>query len=458
MTAQMQSSISIPAGLTQLAAAFASEGARLYAVGGLVRNSLLGLPVSDIDVCSLLRPDAVLALAKAHGWRCIVKNAAFGTVELHACGLSAEHTTFRSDSYGAGGAHRPEEVAFSDTPEEDAARRDFTVNAMYLDILSGDLLDPTDGRADLAARLIRATSTDPSLIMNDDAVRILRMARFAAELGFAVEPATFAAARAAAEGLYDISAERVRAELDKLLLADVHYGVGSVYAGLCMLDETGALDVLLPELARGRGIEQKPQHHAYDVLSHSLHTAAAAQPTIAARLAALLHDVGKPRMCLTTGRMRGHDREGALIARAIMCRLHYDNDLINAVCLLVREHMYDLNGYAKDSTLREKFATLGLDASLSLCDIREADVHGSGIITGKVATAERWREVIARMRCEGAPFGEAELACDGADIMRWLDISPSPRVGDIKRALLMHCARWPGDNRPDKLEMLVKRM
>ena len=172
-------------------------------------------------------------------------------VEIHGAGCAFEHTTFRSDSYAPGGGHRPVSVAFSDRLEADAFRRDFTVNALYADLCTGDILDPTGGLADLKAGLLRATSPDPARIMGDDALRVMRLARFSGELGFAPEPATLAAARGNAAGLQEISGERIRDELNKILLADLKYGKpGAVYRGLEILESLGALDSVLPELAR----------------------------------------------------------------------------------------------------------------------------------------------------------------------------------------------------------------
>ena len=164
----------IPQELYLLAELVSREGARLYAVGGLVRNSLLGLPISDIDICSAVLPGRMTELCRESGFKVVPKGIDFGMVEVHIGGESFEHTTFRSDSYAEGGSHRPSEVRFSASVEEDAVRRDFSVNAMYFDILSGEVLDPTGGLADLNAGLIRTTSPDPRTVLADDGLRIMR--------------------------------------------------------------------------------------------------------------------------------------------------------------------------------------------------------------------------------------------------------------------------------------------
>ncbi|HWQ59240.1 MAG TPA: CCA tRNA nucleotidyltransferase [Clostridia bacterium] len=450
--------------LRALALAFREAGKPLYAVGGMVRNPLLNLPVSDADICSALRPDEVAALCENKGFSCAPKGAAFGTLDI-AVGEgdtkeTFEYACFRSESYARGGAHRPEKVAYSDSLEEDAFRRDFTVNAMYLDILENRLVDPTDGSADLERKLIRATSSDPNAIMGDDALRILRMARFAAQLGFSIDPATLDAAREHAQGLGDISPERIWDELTKLLLSDARYGAGreSLLYGLEALQTCGAYGVILPELAACAGVEQKKQYHAYDVLGHTLHATAATPPGLPLRLAMLLHDVGKPVALLDHGKMHGHELIGEEMADEILRRLRCPNALRREVLTLVRWHMYDLKGEARACKVKKRFVELGRDLAEKLCDVREADVHGSGLWDGPVPTAERWREILSQMEREGAPFTEAELACTGDDIAQWLSIRPGARIGEIKRALLLHCACKPEDNAKEKLRALARDM
>lgn len=445
--------------LIRLAELVRESGAELFVVGGHVRNTLLGLPVSDTDITSALRPDAVMALCSGAGFTVVPKGIEFGMVEIHIGDKAYEHTTFRSDTYAEGGAHRPESVAFSDTPEEDAFRRDFTVNALYAGVLSGRIADPTGGMRDLKARLIRATSPDPEVILKDDGLRIMRLCRFAAELGFDIEEKTLAAAVKCAPLLKDISAERVRDELFKILMADVKYGIPaekSVLRGLHLLDETGALDVILPELARCRGVEQNPKFHRFPVLEHCFRTAAMAEPRLTLRAASLLHDVAKPVVLEKNGNMHGHDELGEVIARAILHRLRCDNDTADKAVWLVRRHMFDLDGRAKEPTLKRRFAEWGEDRVRELAAIRDADFRGSVGERIPVKSADRWRRVLNEMQAKNTPFSETELACTGRDIMEWLGIPPSPKIGEIKRALLMHCAVRPQDNTRDKLKRIVR--
>lgn len=446
--------IPIPNELKRLALLFKQAGHTLYAVGGLIRNSLLGLPFTDVDICSSMRPDDVVSLCRENSLNVVLKGIAFGMVEIHIGDKAFEHTTFRADTYCEGGAHRPSSVRFSDTLYEDAFRRDFSVNALYADILTGEIFDPTGGIDDLNRRLLRTTSEDPETVLKDDGLRIMRLVRFASELSFDIEENTLKAAKKLAGNLKDISGERIRDELNKILLCDIKYGKqdkNKVYKALTLFRDTGAMQVILPELYAGAGILQKPAYHKYDVLDHSLHTASECRAELTMRLSGLLHDVGKSSVYKRTGRMYGHELAGADISREILYSLHYDTGTINEAVFLIRNHMYDINNTAKDSTLRKTFVRFGYERSLALADMREADVHGSGIIKGAVDSAERWRTLLKKMRAENVPFSENELKCTGQDIMEWLSIKPCKRVGEIKHALLMHCALFPADNTKEKL-------
>ena len=427
--------------LIRLAQLFAAAGHTLYGVGGMVRNPLLGLPVTDNDVTSSMTPGEVMAMCRDKGIKYLDIGAAFGMVELHYMGGVFQHTTFRRDTYPTGGGHRPQAVSYSGDKN----------------ILTGRITDPTGGMQDLKNRLLRATSKDPAVIMGDDALRIMRMARFASELGFEVERGTLEAARACTAGLADISPERIREELDRILLSDAKYGIPrGPYRGLELLDNLEALDVILPELAKGRGVAQKPQYHKYDVLHHCFHAVDCIEPSLTLRLAALLHDVGKPAALQATGCMYTHDRLGADIARGILERLRYPSAVIRDVTALIRNHMFDLRTEAKENTIRLWLQEMGIERSRQLIALRRADVHGSGRIEGPVESADRWERILESMIAAGAPFEERQLAVTGADIAGYLGIPPSPRIGYIKAGLLRHCAKRPEDNNKTALLRLSR--
>ena len=437
----------LPTALKHFAEALEREGVSLYAVGGCVRDALLNRPVHDVDLASKLLPEALMNRAAACGVEARIVQETLGTVLLTFDGRTFEHTTFRTESYGAGGTHRPDAVRFAASAEKDAFRRDFSVNALYQNVLTGEILDPTGGLADLDRRVLRTTTDDPEIILRDDGLRILRLVRFAAMLGFSVEPKTWEAAKANAALLQDVAWERKRQELDRILLGE------HVLEGLTLLKEVGALPYVLPECAACDGVAQRSDHHKYDVLMHMFHTCAEANADLVSRLTGLLHDVGKPVTKARDGNLYAHDIDSAELARKMLMRLRYPNALIDRVCFAIRAHMFDLAETASDATIMRRFAQWGRTATEDVIAIREADIRGSGYkLTYR---AERWRNLYEQMQKQGAPFSESELNITGADIMQELGIESGERVGRIKRQLLLHCAVHPEDNTKSALK---KRM
>ena len=450
--------VKIPEAVKALSRALGGE---LYAVGGIVRNGLLGVPLSDLDVATPLTPDRVTELCKAAGIAVIQKAPDFGTVECVAEGEHMECTTFRQDVYFENGSHRPKSVAFSKDLQTDARRRDFTVNAIYARPETGEVIDPVGGLLDLEQKVIRAAQQDPEITMADDGLRVLRLVRFACELGFSIEPATFEAAKNHAAGLCDLPAERILPELNKILLSDARYGATqpdgeqAAYRGLRLLNQLGALEYVLPEVCEGKGVAQKAQYHAYDVFEHCLHAVAAAPPTLELRWAALLHDVAKPYCLRTFGKMRGHDKEGQRISKQVLLRLRAPEKLAERVSQLVAWHMYDLDGTAKDSTLRKQIQAFGPAFTLQLCALREADFVGSGMGATAETTAGRWRRLLEKMQQEGVPFDPKDMAITGKDLIELGYFGKE--VGQVKEALFAHLANHPKDNDGRRLRALAPR-
>ncbi len=450
----------LPRSFAVLTDVFSARGFELFLVGGYVRNLVLGLPGGDFDICSAAMPDTAAAIARETGLQVTEKAPELGTIEirmeLNGERHVFEHTTFRRDYYPPGGAHRPYRVEFTEDITEDAGRRDFTAGALYLNLVTRALSDPTGrGLADIQNKVLRAAAEDPDVTIRDDGLRIMRMARFAAELGFDVSPELLACATRRASLLADISAERKRDELMKILLADTKYpGLNAADAplrGLLLLLDTGALKYVLPRLCAGDGVTQSERFHQYDVLRHCLHACAAAPPDPALRLAALLHDIGKPAALSQSGKFYDHDKMGEALAREEMNALRFDNRTKAAVLPLVRYHMFDLEGKAKPKTIRRRAVMLGRETFERLIEIRRADVVGSGKPVTRVPSADNWQAELDRMIDEGVPWTVGELAVTGRDIEQWLSIPPSPQIGMILDALHKECVISPARNNRETL-------
>jgi tRNA nucleotidyltransferase (CCA-adding enzyme) len=450
----------LPGGLGELSDIFAAAGYKLYLVGGYVRNNALGLSGGDLDVCSCALPyDAAFSLREA-GLKVIEKAPELGTIEAHLYingkKYIFEHTTFRRDFYPQGGNHRPDSVVFTKDIKEDATRRDFTVNALYLDIASGETLDPTGkGLSDASRRLIRAAAEDPDITIRDDGLRIMRMARFAAELGFAVCPDLMECVKKRAYLLKDIAAERKRDELKKILIADTKYGMpGAPEKGLSILRQSGALPYILPGLSDGDGVKQSEVYHKYDVLGHGIHACAAAPPLLELRLAALLHDIGKPAALREGGNMYGHEVLGEWLAAEEMELLKFENS-IDVVLPLVRWHMFDLEGRAKPKTIRKRAVKLGREIFSMLIALRRADFTGSGMELRVVESADNWQRELETMDAQNVPWSVKELKINGEDVMKLLGIPPSPNVGAVLGRLHSECVAHPSSNNYETLKKLV---
>jgi poly(A) polymerase len=348
----------------QLARAIAVElqasGFKAYLVGGCVRDQLLGTTPKDFDVATDATPAQIVALfpdAQQVG-------AHFGVVLVCREHTSIEVATFRSDhAYHDG--RRPSGVTFETDPTQDALRRDFTINALFLDPATEKVLDFVGGRADLEAALIRAIG-DPQVRFGEDRLRMLRAVRLAARLGFEIEKQTEDAIFTMHREIHDVSAERIRGELVRILTE------GGARRGFELLDRTGLLEEILPEIAAMKGVQQPPEYHPEgDVWGHTLIMLDGlekdASPALA--LGVLLHDVGKPPTFRVADRIRfdGHVEVGVEMTRAIMARLRFSRDEIEQVEALVANHMRFKDApRMKDSTLKRFLRLERFDEHLEL--------------------------------------------------------------------------------------------
>jgi len=307
------------------------HGHTAWLVGGCVRDLLLGRTPKDFDVTTAAPPDELLRLFPKAG----VVGAHFGVVLVHDNGADVEVATYRSDLDYNDGRH-PSAVHFETDPEQDVLRRDFTINALLLDPFSGEVVDYVDGRADLKAGIVRAIG-DPVRRFREDHLRLLRAVRFAARLNFTIDPATFAAMRQLAPSIHTISVERVSAELARILTE------GGARRGFELLDASGLLHEILPEIEAMKRVEQPPEFHPEgDVWTHTLIMLdGLREPSLELALGVLLHDVGKPATFRVADRIRfdGHVEKGVEIARQLLNRLRFPGAVIEQVEALIANHM-----------------------------------------------------------------------------------------------------------------------
>jgi len=312
------------------------NGHQAYLVGGCVRDLLLGRDPSDYDISTDARPERVQELFP----RSLAVGAKFGVILVVEDGAEVEVATFRSDVGYSDGRH-PDHVVYADSAKEDVRRRDFTINGLLMDPATREVLDFVDGRADLSAGIVRAIG-DPRARFAEDKLRMMRAVRFAARFGFRIEPETMTAAQALAPQVTQVSPERLREELTKLLTE------GAARPGFELLDDTGLLTVVLPDVARMRGVEQPPQFHPEgDVWIHTRMMLERLPPNCSSTLAwgVLLHDVGKPpTFAPATGpgtriRFDGHVEVGARMAERICRELRFSNDDTEQIETLVANHL-----------------------------------------------------------------------------------------------------------------------
>ncbi|MEU1973203.1 CCA tRNA nucleotidyltransferase [Microbacterium sp. NPDC019599] len=427
-----------------LGRAFADAGRELAIVGGPVRDALLGRTTNDLDFTTDARPDDILEIVTPISSAQWDVGRDFGTIGARIAGEQVEITTYRADSYD--GVTRKPTVEFGDTLEGDLVRRDFTVNAMALRVPGRTLVDPTGGVEDLLAHRLR-TPTDPRVSFGDDPLRMLRAARFSAQLGFEVDPATTEAIGELRETLSIVSPERIQGELSRLLKSD------DPVRGISLLVETGIMDVFLPEIPALR-LEVDEHHHHKDVYEHSLTVLRQAieleearypdaAPDVPLRLAALLHDIGKPstRKLEPGGGVtfHHHDIRGARMAKKRLQALRFDSDTIGVVSRLIELHLRFF-GYAEgawtDSAVRRYVRDAGAELErlhiLTRADVTTRNKRKAARLAGAYDDIERRIGELAAQ--EELDAMRPEL--DGNRIQELLGIGPGREVGEAYRFLL----------------------
>lgn len=423
--------VKFPPEVLSLAEKFESTNHELYLVGGAVRDFLMGKIIYDWDFTTDANPDKILEILGSEAYY----NNAFGTVGYP--GAEGERpfeiTTYRTET-GYSDSRHPDKIAWGNSLEEDLTRRDFTINAMAIKLShqtetaqEGDIIDPFGGRSDLKKKVIRAVG-DPIERFSEDALRMMRAVRIAAELGFTIEDGTFNAVKTQCTNIQKIARERIREELFKIMASRYPF------EGITLMHGSGLLDEILPELSKTFGVEQKSpeRHHIYDVGTHSLMSlkfCPSNDPLV--RFATLIHDIGKPStFAVKEGIITFYNHEvvGARIAKNIASRLKFSKKESDRLFKLVRWHQFTVSEKQTDKAIRRFITKIGRENIEDMLALRTGDRLGGG----SSETSWRLEEFKKRLvEVQKQPFSIADLKIKGADVMRELDIKPGPEVGNI---------------------------
>ncbi len=441
--------IDLPSNVEFIIDRLMEEGFDAYAVGGCVRDSILGRKPDDWDITTSARPMKIKELFD----HTVDTGLIHGTITVIVGGEGYEVTTYRIDGEYEDNRH-PKEVIFTDNLIEDLKRRDFTINAMAYNKVRG-LVDEYDGRGDIERKLIRCVG-EPAERFDEDALRVMRAVRFAGQLGFDIDEATMSAMKEKAPNLADISAERIQVELMKLLVSPNPGMLLTAY-------ECKITGVVLPEFDRMMETQQNNPHHIYNVGMHTVEAVCAIRPDRVLRLTMLLHDVAKPDTMVTTddghNYFKNHAEAGEEKANKIIRRLKMDNDTRNKVKRLIRYHdyrFYDAENVKEESeierSIRHAVSLIGDDIFEDLLQVMEADVRAqsSYFQKEKLEQLDVIREVYRKIKEKKQCLSVGGLAVNGSDLIE-IGIPKGKQIGDTLNKLLDYVLDNPEDNTREKL-------
>lgn len=455
-------SVRIPEPLRKMNAIFRENGFEAHLVGGAVRDMIRGKAASDWDLATNAPPQQVAKLFR----RVIPTGIAHGTVTVLFMGHQVEVTTYRTEADYSDGRH-PDSVSYAATIQEDLSRRDFTMNAVAASLEDGRLVDPFCGQRDIQKRIIRTVGS-PKDRFDEDGLRPVRAIRFATQLGFSIEEATLAAIPAALERTADISAERFRDEFIKILKSP------EPSIGLDLLERTGILRLFIPELADCKDVEQADCRgfHRFDVMRHLFYACdGAPKDKELVRLAALLHDIGKPKArrhgSLPDGRptltFYNHEKYSEEISQNLMTRLKFSKAQTATVCHLVKNHMFHYESSWSDAAVRRFLYRVTPEALEDLLDLRMADVYGM-TRTPPALKEGPWsanlielKERIQRVQAQSQVLGLKDLAVNGRDLME-AGIPAGRRLGQILGQLLETVLDDPEQNNREQLLAIAQNL
>ena len=443
----------IPKEVKNVIGKFKENNFQSYVVGGCVRDLLRGVAPEDWDIATNAKPEKITEIFPK-SWA----DNEFGTVTVLTGSddptlREVEITPYRVDEKYTDKRH-PDKIRWAKTIEEDLARRDFTVNAMAADS-ELKIVDPFGGQKDLKEKIIKAVGS-PEDRFSEDALRMMRAARFATTLGFKIEQKTSQAIKDNSSWLQAISKERIRDEFMKIIMAD------RATEGIDLLRELNLLRYIIPELEEGYKISQN-KHHIYDIYQHSLLSlkyAAKKKFNKYVRLAALLHDIGKPRVKEGEGpdsTFYNHEVVGAKIACQILNRLRFSKKDIEKIAKLVRYHLFYYNvGEVGESSVRRLVRQVGPENMEELLQVRMCDRIGSGCPKAEPYKLRHLKYLIEKTSQD--PISVKKLKVSGEDIMKALGINPGPRVGQVLDILLGCVLEDPKKNKKEFLEKEIKKI
>lgn len=447
-------------GVVEIVETLERAGYEAWIVGGAVRDLLLALPSDDWDVCTSATPEETQPLFAESFY-----DNEYGTVKVAGKHITEQFaltkgeiaedtlydiTTYRSES-GYSDKRRPDKVVWGKTIEEDLKRRDFTINAIAIN-LREQVVDPYAGQADIKNRLVKAVG-EPSARFEEDALRIMRAIRIASQLGFAIEEQTLSALKEKVPNLKEISAERVGAEMMKLLSTE------HAADGIQLMVNTGIMEIIIPELLSTKAIKQGG-HHIHDVFTHSIEALRSCpSPDPVVRLATLLHDIDKPVVAKAEG-VRGvtfynHEVSGARTAKRIAERLKLAKKDQDRIFTLVRWHMFVYESKMTDASIRRFIRRVGKENIHDMMALRVGDRVGGG----SKATSWRLTELQKRIGEQlYEPLSLRDMKINGAEIMKILDIPPSRKVGEILNTLFEEILEDSAKNTKEYLGKRAKEL
>ena len=436
----------IPAYVENIINKLEDNGFNAYIVGGSVRDILLRIIPKDYDITTDATPSQILQVFKEY--KTLEVGKKFGTVVVIQEEGNIEVTTFRSDGNYLDG-RRPEEVYFSKNLLDDLSRRDFTINAMAYNKNIG-LIDYFNGKEDLEKKSIRAVG-NPKDRLKEDILRIMRAIRFATELDFSIEEKTYEACKEYGKLISNISMERIQSELFKILLSE------KPSYGIRLLKEVGILELVFPEMMKAVGFNQLNPHHDKDVFEHILCVLDKVEPIIHLRLAALLHDIGKPYTLTVDengiGHFYDHEKIGAKMAKEILQRWKVSNETIEKVCILIYKHMTQ-HANMKEKGLKRLIAYVGKDEIFTLFKLQKADRSCSNE-EADIADIQEREEKVKNILENNEVCEKKQLVIDGNDVIE-LGYKEGKKIGEILDYLLERVLENPELNEKEKLIKLIK--